>query len=273
MTNEICAKVLVVGDNIDTDVIYPGRYLELTDPVEIGRHCLEGLGYDVAAEFPKGGIIVAGRNFGCGSSREHAPISLVNMGASAVLADSFARIFFRNGINLGLPLIVCKGIAKHVENDQTLNLNIAEGTVTVVETGDTETVIEVPGGNEQQEDTTPEGPSEREETEGGGNEEKEEIVFPEDPTEEIIDEGGEVIQETSEAAPAEVVEEKESEATPTEVIEEIIFEEDNNIEISSIQDEINQLLFIRQAILGEEIVPNYNVYIEEEKGVEKTYKC
>lgn len=156
-------------------------------------------------------------------------------------------------------------------------------TVTVVETGDNEVVVEVPGGNEEQEDTTPPGPSEREETEGGGNEEREEIVFPEDPTEEIIDEGGDVIQESSEevpsqekeseAVPAEVVEEKESEAASTEIIEEIIFEEDNNIEISSIEDEINQLLFIRQAILGEEIVPNCNVYIEEEKGFEKTYKC
>lgn len=137
MKTEFCGKALVVGNNIDTDVIYPGRFLELTDPKEIGSHCLAGLSEDIGPNFPEGGIVVAGTNFGCGSSREHAPIALINMGASAVLADSFARIFFRNGINLGLPLIVCKGVAKHVQDGQTLQVNISEGTVTVLETGET----------------------------------------------------------------------------------------------------------------------------------------
>lgn len=136
MKTEFCGKALVVGSNIDTDVIYPGRFLELTDPKEIGSHCLAGLSEDIAPNFPEGGIVVAGTNFGCGSSREHAPIALINMGASAVLADSFARIFFRNGINLGLPLVVCKGIAKHVENGQTVTLNLEAGTVTIQETGE-----------------------------------------------------------------------------------------------------------------------------------------
>lgn len=136
MKTEFCGKALVVGSNIDTDVIYPGRFLELTDPKEIGSHCLAGLSEEIAPNFPQGGIVVAGTNFGCGSSREHAPIALLNMGASAVLADSFARIFFRNGINLGLPLIVCKGIAKHVADGQTIRLNIAAGTVTIEETGE-----------------------------------------------------------------------------------------------------------------------------------------
>ena len=81
--------------------------------------------------------MVAGTSFDCGSSREHAPIALINMGASAVLADSFARIFFRNGINLGLPMIVCKGIAKHVCSGQTLQEDISWGTVTIQETGET----------------------------------------------------------------------------------------------------------------------------------------
>lgn len=137
MKTEFCGKALVVGNNIDTDVIYPGRFLELTDPKEIGSHCLAGLSEDIGPNFPEGGIVVAGTNFGCGSSREHAPIALINMGASAVLADSFARIFFRNGINLGLPLIVCKGVAKRVQDGQTLRVNISEGTVTVLETGET----------------------------------------------------------------------------------------------------------------------------------------
>jgi 3-isopropylmalate dehydratase small subunit len=125
-----------VGNNIDTDMIVPGRYLELTDPKEIGSHCLAGISEDIGPNFPQGGILVAGTNFGCGSSREHAPIALINMGAGAVLADSFARIFFRNGINLGLPLIVCKGIAKHVKDGQTVHLDILKGTVTIQETGE-----------------------------------------------------------------------------------------------------------------------------------------
>lgn len=136
MKTELCGKALVVGNNIDTDMIYPGRFLELTDPKEIGSHCLAGISEDIGPNFPQGGMVVAGTNFGCGSSREHAPIALINMGASAVLADSFARIFFRNGINLGLPLIVCRGIAKRVQNGQTIRLNILKGTVAIEETGE-----------------------------------------------------------------------------------------------------------------------------------------
>ena len=129
-------KTIVVGNNIDTDQIYPGRYLAITDPKEIGSHCLCGVDETIASRFPQGGIVVAGSNFGCGSSREHAPIALLNMGASAVLADSFARIFFRNAINLSLPVIVCKGISKKVKDGQTLTLDIQNGTVTVKETGE-----------------------------------------------------------------------------------------------------------------------------------------
>lgn len=136
MKTEFTGRALVVGSNIDTDVIYPGRFLELTDPGEIGSHCLAGLSEDIAPNFPEGGIVVAGSNFGCGSSREHAPIALIHMGAAAVLADSFARIFFRNGINLGLPLVVCRGIAKHVHSGQTIRLNLETGTVTILETGE-----------------------------------------------------------------------------------------------------------------------------------------
>lgn len=136
MKTEFTGRALVVGSNIDTDVIYPGRFLELTDPGEIGSHCLAGLSEDIAPNFPEGGIVVAGTNFGCGSSREHAPIALIHMGAAAVLADSFARIFFRNGINLGLPLVVCRGIAKHVQSGQTIRLNLETGTVAILETGE-----------------------------------------------------------------------------------------------------------------------------------------
>lgn len=125
----------VVGDNIDTDQIYPGRFLEITDPREIGSHCLCGVDEAIAPGFPAGGVVVAGRNFGCGSSREHAPIALLNMGASAVLADSFARIFFRNAINLGLPCVVCPGLRERVESGQRVTVDLEAGTVTVQETG------------------------------------------------------------------------------------------------------------------------------------------
>ena len=137
MKTKIIGKALVVGNNIDTDMIYPGRFLELTEPREIGSHCLAGISEEIAPNFPQGGIVVAGTNFGCGSSREHAPIALLNMGAGAVLADSFARIFFRNAINLGLPVIVCKGIAARVKDGQTIQLDMAAGTVTIAETGET----------------------------------------------------------------------------------------------------------------------------------------
>ena len=128
-------KIVVVGNNVDTDQIYPGPYLELTDPKEIGSHCLAGVDENIAKTFPENGMVIAGTNFGCGSSREHAPISLINMGATLVLADSFARIFFRNAINLGLPLIVCKGISKHVHSGQTLREDVMQGKVVIVETG------------------------------------------------------------------------------------------------------------------------------------------
>ena len=128
-------KIVVVGNNVDTDQIYPGPFLELTDPKEIGTHCLAGVDENIAKNFPENGMVVAGTNFGCGSSREHAPIALINMGATLVLADSFARIFFRNAINLGLPLIICKGISKKVQSGQTLRVDVVEGKATVLETG------------------------------------------------------------------------------------------------------------------------------------------
>ena len=129
-------KTVVVCNNIDTDQIYPGPYLELTDPREIGSHCLAGVDENIAPNFPENGMVIAGTNFGCGSSREHAPISPINMGASLVLAESFARIFFRNAINLGLPLIVCKGISHHVKTGQTLRVDVMNGKVLIVETGE-----------------------------------------------------------------------------------------------------------------------------------------
>ena len=136
MKMEFDGGALVLGKNIDTDQIYPGRYLALTDPDAIGCHCLEGVDERIASEFPESGIIVAGTNFGCGSSREHAAIALIHMGAGVVVAESFARIFYRNAINLGLPLLVCKGIAEKVGNGQHLNVNMRTGELKNLDTGE-----------------------------------------------------------------------------------------------------------------------------------------
>jgi 3-isopropylmalate/(R)-2-methylmalate dehydratase small subunit len=137
METKFAGKALVLGKNIDTDQIYPGRFLEIVDPVEIGKHCLSGVDPALAPQFPRGGIVVAGTNFGCGSSREHAAIALIHMGAGVVIAESFARIFFRNAINLGLPLIVCAGISEKVSAGMSLEVDIVRGTIHIGETGET----------------------------------------------------------------------------------------------------------------------------------------
>lgn len=130
MKTLIKGRVTVLGDNIDTDQIYPGRFLEIVSPEEIGKLALYGVDPEIAPNFKKGDIVVAGRNFGCGSSREHAPIALLNMGASVVIAESFARIFFRNSINLGLPLITCKGISKQLKTGDVITVDIENGVIT-----------------------------------------------------------------------------------------------------------------------------------------------
>lgn len=132
----ITGNIVVLGNNIDTDQIYPGRYLELVSPEDLGLHCLEGVDPMIASNFKKGDIVVAGTNFGCGSSREHAPVALLSMGAGAVIADSFARIFFRNAINLGLPLIVCPGISKKLKTGDRITLDIKGGRVSVEGSGE-----------------------------------------------------------------------------------------------------------------------------------------
>ena len=129
-------KVFKYGDNVDTDVIIPARYLNIADSKELSTHAMEDIDADFVKNMHPGDIVVATRNFGCGSSREHAPIALLNMGAKAVIADSFARIFFRNAVNLGLVPVICKGISKKVKEGQTLTLDFVKGVVTVQETGE-----------------------------------------------------------------------------------------------------------------------------------------
>ena len=124
MQAKITGKAFVYGKNIDTDQIYPGRYLDLTDPPDVAKHAMEGADPNFAKDFTPGDIIVAGTNFGCGSSREHAAITLKAAGVSAVIAESFARIFYRNGINLGVPLLVSPGIAEQVARGDELEIDL-----------------------------------------------------------------------------------------------------------------------------------------------------
>jgi len=123
------------GKNLDTDQIYPGQYLELAQVEDIKQHALEGADPNVVKKFKPGDIIVAGANFGCGSSREHAAIALKAIGTSVILAESFARIFYRNSINLGLPLLVSPGITDHVTTGDTLKIDLKEGVVHNQSTG------------------------------------------------------------------------------------------------------------------------------------------
>lgn len=133
----IKGKAFVFGANIDTDQIYPGRYLELTDAEDLAKHAMEGADPSFVKEFVAGDIIVASSNFGCGSSREHAAVTLQAVGVGAVIADSYARIFYRNAINLGIPLIVCKGISAMVNKGDVLQVEFGSGVVTNVTTGAT----------------------------------------------------------------------------------------------------------------------------------------
>lgn len=129
MMDRIQGSAIVVGANIDTDQIYPGRYLELVEPEDIARHAMEGVDPDFQKRFQEGDIIVADRNFGCGSSREHAVIALKTLGVSAVIAPSFGRIFYRNAINLGLPLITCSEILEGAAEGDRLEVLLSQGRI------------------------------------------------------------------------------------------------------------------------------------------------
>lgn len=129
-------KAWKFGNNIDTDQIYPGIYVELTEMEDIKKHALSGSAEPkFADEVQPGDIVVAGTNFGCGSSREHAAMTLKGAGVGAVLAESFGRFFFRNAINLGLPVIVCPGISKCAQKGDEIRIDIETGEVTDVTRG------------------------------------------------------------------------------------------------------------------------------------------
>lgn len=122
----VCHKF---GDHIDTDVIIPARYLNTSDPAELARHCMEDADPGFAARVKKGDLMVAGANFGCGSSREHAPIAIKAAGVAVVVAEYFARIFYRNAFNMGLPILECPEAAKDAASGDTLSVDLSTGVI------------------------------------------------------------------------------------------------------------------------------------------------
>lgn len=131
------SRIWMLGDNVNTDVIIPGRYNVTTDRAQLARHCL----CEVLPEFPvqvqRGDIVMAGHNFGCGSSREHAPAALLGCGVGAIIARSFARIFYRNAVNIGLPILVCEEAVAGSADGQQIEVDLESGTIVNLTTGQT----------------------------------------------------------------------------------------------------------------------------------------
>jgi 3-isopropylmalate/(R)-2-methylmalate dehydratase small subunit len=125
------------GENIDTDIIIPAKYLDTTSAEELAAHCMEGLVQDFRAKVKPGDVIVAGANFGCGSSREHAPVAIKAAGISCVIAPSFARIFFRNAINIGLPVMVCAEASATAQEGDEFEIDLGAGEIRNVTKGTT----------------------------------------------------------------------------------------------------------------------------------------
>ena len=129
-------KVFKYGDHVDTDVIIPARYLAIADPKELAEHCMEDIDRDFVKKVQPGNIMVAGKNFGCGSSREHAPLVIKVSGISCVIAETFARIFYRNAINIGLPILECEAAANGIDAGDEVEVNFDTGVITDVTKGE-----------------------------------------------------------------------------------------------------------------------------------------
>jgi len=123
-------KAIKYGDNVDTDVIIPARYLNTSDYKELASHCMEDIDKDFVKKVQKGDIMIAGKNFGCGSSREQAPIAIKESGISCIIAETFARIFFRNAINIGLPIIECPEAARDIDDGDIVDVDFDTGVIT-----------------------------------------------------------------------------------------------------------------------------------------------
>jgi len=135
--NMVQGKVFKYGDNVDTDVIIPARYLNAPSPAELAKHCMEDIDADFVSNVKAGDIMVGGANFGCGSSREHAPISIRAAGISCVIAASFARIFYRNAINIGFPILECPEAAEKINAGDEVTVDFDTGVITDLTTGET----------------------------------------------------------------------------------------------------------------------------------------
>ncbi|MCI5596062.1 MAG: 3-isopropylmalate dehydratase small subunit [Lachnospiraceae bacterium] len=124
-----CGTVHKYGDNVDTDVIIPARYLNSSDGKELAKHCMEDIDKEFVNKVKPGDIMVANKNFGCGSSREHAPLAIKEAGVSCVIAETFARIFYRNAINIGLPIVECPEAAKGIEAGDEVEVDFDTGMI------------------------------------------------------------------------------------------------------------------------------------------------
>ncbi len=126
---EARGKAFTFGDDVNTDVILPGKYLNVTDPRELASHCMESADPDFAQSARPGDVMVARKNFGCGSSREHAPLSIKHLGISCVIASTFARIFYRNALNIGLPILECPEAAEAIRDGDTVRVDFGTGAI------------------------------------------------------------------------------------------------------------------------------------------------
>ena len=140
----VTGKVFKYGDNVDTDVIIPARYLNAPSPEELAKHCMEDIDASFATTVKPSDIMVGGANFGCGSSREHAPISIRACGVRCVIAASFARIFYRNSINIGFPILECPEAAAAIQNGDTVSVDFATGKIVDETTGETFQAVALP---------------------------------------------------------------------------------------------------------------------------------
>ncbi len=141
---QFTGRVWKFGDNINTDEIIPARYLNTSDPVELAKHCMEDADPDFSSKLSPGDIIVAGQNFGCGSSREHAPIAIKAAGIARVIAGSFARIFYRNSFNMGLPILECPEAASRIAEGDTVTVELDSGVITLAGNAGTLTAQPIP---------------------------------------------------------------------------------------------------------------------------------
>ena len=145
MTEAMAGRVIKYGDNVDTDVIIPARYLNTSDMAELAKHCMEDLDKDFTDKVRPGDIMVAGKNFGSGSSREHAPAVIKASGISCIIAETFARIFYRNAINIGLPIMESPEAVRDIDDGDKVSVDIGRGVITNSTKGKTYQATPYPG--------------------------------------------------------------------------------------------------------------------------------